>query len=85
MLLAYRDNARIDLSGTTFSFFFSTKNYDCVKNETSIHDCHMVQHESSDFCLIDAFKKWKTGKLFHHCDTPIYEVFCHFFFDTSIK
>lgn len=37
------------------------------------------------FCLIDAFKKWKTGKLFHHCDTPIYEFFCYFFFDTSIK
>lgn len=45
----------------------------------------MVQHESSDFFLIDALKKWKTGKLFHHCDTSIYEVFCHFFFDTTIK
>lgn len=31
------------------------------------------------FCLIDAFKKWKTGKLFHHCDTPIYEFFLSFF------
>lgn len=37
------------------------------------------------FCLIDALKKWKTGKLFHHCDTLICEVFCHLFFDTSIK
>lgn len=37
------------------------------------------------FCLIDALKKWKTGKLFHHCDTPICDFYCHCLFDTSIK
>lgn len=38
MFLAYRDNAKIDSSGTTSSSF-SSKSYECVGNETSIHDC----------------------------------------------
>lgn len=37
------------------------------------------------FCLIDALKKWKTRKRFHHYDTLICKFFCHFLFDTSIK
>lgn len=37
------------------------------------------------FCLVDALRKCKTGKRFHHCDTPNCEFFCHFLFDTSIK
>lgn len=38
MFLAYRDNAKIESSGTPSSSF-SSKNYECVGNETSIHDC----------------------------------------------
>lgn len=39
MLLAYRDNGNIDSSGSTSFGKFSSKNYECVGNETSIHDC----------------------------------------------
>lgn len=38
MLIAYRDNGNIYSTGTTSSSF-SSKNYECVGNETSIHDC----------------------------------------------
>lgn len=37
-LTDYRDNAKIESSYTTISSFSST-NYECVGNETSIHDC----------------------------------------------
>lgn len=39
MLLAYRDSGIIDSTGSTNFGSFSSKNYECVGNETSIHDC----------------------------------------------
>lgn len=39
MLLAYRDSGHIDSTGSTSYGSFSSKNYECVGNETSIHDC----------------------------------------------
>lgn len=39
MLLAYRDSGNIGSSGSTSYGSFSSKNYECVGNETSIHDC----------------------------------------------
>lgn len=39
MLLAYRDSGNIDSSGSTSYESFSSKSYECVGNETSIHDC----------------------------------------------
>lgn len=38
MLIAYRDNGNIGSTGTP-SYSFSSKNYECVGDETSIHDC----------------------------------------------
>lgn len=39
MLLDYRDSDNIGSSGSTSYGSFSSKNYECVGNETSIHDC----------------------------------------------
>lgn len=38
MLFGYRDNAKIVSSGIASSSF-SSINYECIGNETSIHDC----------------------------------------------
>lgn len=39
MLLAYRDSGNIGSSGSLSYGSFSSKNYECVGNETSIYDC----------------------------------------------
>lgn len=39
MLIAHRDNGNIGSTGTTTSSLFSSKTYECVGNETSIHEC----------------------------------------------
>lgn len=49
MLIPYRDNSRFSEETSTSENSFADKNYECIGNETSIHDCSKNDKQCSSF------------------------------------